>query len=133
MIIFEEDRSDGVAPNHYTRWAIQPIDFIRANKLAFDQANIIKYVMRHDHKNGLEDLLKARQYLDWMIEDYYGERPEPCEVHPIKGQVRDSVDECSHDPIPDERSRDMGQSSTPEWGVFLYSTRERNKGGPNQD
>ena len=58
------------APSHYTRWNIEPIDFIRANNLPFTVGNVIKYVMRYDAKNGLEDLKKCRQYLDWVIEDY---------------------------------------------------------------
>lgn len=106
---------DSVSPNHYTRWAIQPIDFIRANKLRFDQANILKYVMRHDQKDGLKDLMKARQYLDWMIEDYYGERPDPVEIYPNEGQVWDGLDEHGHPPFPDERSRDMGRPSASKW------------------
>ena len=30
----------------------------------------LKYLFRFGRKNGLEDLLKARQYLDWLIEEY---------------------------------------------------------------
>lgn len=29
----------------------------------------LKYLFRFGRKNGLEDLLKARQYLDWLIEE----------------------------------------------------------------
>lgn len=84
-----------IAPEHYTRWKIQPIEFIRANRLGFDAANIIKYVLRHDEKDGLRDLLKAKQYLEWMIEDHYGKQgPEERTptVYADGGQVRDSVD-----------------------------------------
>lgn len=28
----------------------------------------MKYVIRHEKKNGVEDLKKARVYLDWLIE-----------------------------------------------------------------
>lgn len=70
----EVERSNEVEPHHYTRWTIQPIDFIRANKLDFARANIIKYIMRHEHKDGLRDLEKAKQYLDWYIEDCYGNK-----------------------------------------------------------
>lgn len=56
-------------PSHYSRWAIEPWDFIQANNLDFFRGNIIKYIMRHDRKNGLEDLRKARVYLDRMIAD----------------------------------------------------------------
>jgi hypothetical protein len=56
-------------PSHYSRWKIEPIDFIRANQLDALRANIIKYIMRYDAKEGLNDLMKARRYLDWLIED----------------------------------------------------------------
>jgi hypothetical protein len=62
---------DPVKPKHYSRWKIEPIEFIRANELDFYRANIIKYIMRHDAKDGLKDLEKALQYLKWYIEDMY--------------------------------------------------------------
>ena len=31
------------------------------------EGNVIKYLMRHKHKNGLEDLKKAQHYLEWLI------------------------------------------------------------------
>ena len=37
--------------------------------LGFYQGNIIKYILRAKKKNGLEDYKKARQYLDWLIEE----------------------------------------------------------------
>lgn len=54
-------------PKHYARFEIEPIRFICQNNLNFFQGNIIKYVLRHDAKNGLEDLKKARRYLDMFI------------------------------------------------------------------
>ncbi|UIA98906.1 DUF3310 domain-containing protein [Desulfovibrio desulfuricans] len=56
------------SPSYYSRFKIQPLDFIAANNLDFLIGNIIKYVMRHDAKNGLEDLQKARVYLDRLIQ-----------------------------------------------------------------
>lgn len=37
--------------------------------LGFYKGNIIKYILRANKKNGLEDYKKARQYLDWLIEE----------------------------------------------------------------
>ena len=37
------------------------------NHLDFLQGNIIKYVCRYEGKNGVEDLMKARRYLDELI------------------------------------------------------------------
>lgn len=60
--------SDAVfRPSHYARWNIEPITFISANNLDFLTGNVIKYVMRHDAKNGLEDLRKAARYLEILI------------------------------------------------------------------
>jgi hypothetical protein len=64
-----EYSTDHQNPKHYSRWKIEPIDFIRANQLDALRANIIKYIMRYDAKEGMKDLLKARRYLDWLIED----------------------------------------------------------------
>ena len=53
---------------HYKNCAIQPVEFIHANGLGFCEGNVVKYVARWRSKNGLEDLKKARHYLDLLIE-----------------------------------------------------------------
>ena len=55
------------SPEHY-KSTIEPIDFIVANKLNFIEGNIVKYVVRYKQKNGLEDLIKAQEYLKRLIE-----------------------------------------------------------------
>jgi hypothetical protein len=72
--LFAEDGgyNNNIDPNHYARFPIQPLTFITANKLEFWQGNIIKYIMRYDAKNGLEDLKKARRYLDEKINEMEG-------------------------------------------------------------
>ena len=60
-----------VGGNHYQQYKIQPVEFIMQNNIPFVEGNIIKYVMRFRDKNGLEDLLKARQYLDMLIAAEY--------------------------------------------------------------
>lgn len=56
---------------HYKKCAIQPIEFIYANDIPFIEGNIIKYVTRHRDKNGIEDLKKAKHYIDLLIELQY--------------------------------------------------------------
>ena len=53
---------------HYTQFKIQPMAFIAMNGLDFLQGNVIKYVCRYKAKNGLEDLNKAKHYLEKLIE-----------------------------------------------------------------
>ena len=60
--------SDNVnSPKHYNTGSIEVIDAIEEWKLGFHAGNVVKYVVRHEHKNGIEDLKKARWYLDRMI------------------------------------------------------------------
>ncbi len=55
------------SPAYYTK-GIQTWDYINSHKLGYMEGNIIKYVTRYQHKNGLEDLYKAREYLNKLIE-----------------------------------------------------------------
>ena len=57
-----------VGGDHYSKLAIQPVEYINANKLTYLQGNVIKYVTRYKDKNGLQDLEKARHYIDMLIE-----------------------------------------------------------------
>ena len=67
----ESPKEREVGGDHYRKMKIQPIEFITANNLGFCVGNIIKYVVRYPHKNGKEDLLKARHYIDLLIESEY--------------------------------------------------------------
>lgn len=53
---------------HYTQYKIQPMQYIGLNRMGFMEGNVVKYVSRYDMKNGLEDLEKAKHYLDKLIE-----------------------------------------------------------------
>lgn len=54
-------------PPHYKRDGIEVIDVIEAFDLNYRLGNVVKYVLRHDNKGGIEDLKKARWYLDREI------------------------------------------------------------------
>ena len=58
---------------HYRDFAIQPAEFIHKNGLGFLTGNVVKYVCRYKSKGGKTDLLKARQYIDLLIEYEYGD------------------------------------------------------------
>lgn len=60
--------TDNVNPAHYAEKVISPIEYIVANKMGFVEGNIIKYVSRYKEKNGIEDLKKARWYIDSLID-----------------------------------------------------------------
>ncbi len=57
-----------VGGTHYKEKDIQPWDAIHAWGLGFFSGNVVKYVARHHQKGGVDDLRKARHYLDKLIE-----------------------------------------------------------------
>lgn len=58
-------------PSHYTAGGIETLDYIKAKVKDYPSyavGNILKYVSRYEHKNGIEDLKKAQFYLNDLIE-----------------------------------------------------------------
>ena len=71
--LYGTEKGDNIKPNHYGNSGIDVISFCQANNLDFMQGNVIKYVFRYKNKNGLEDLEKAKEYIDRMIENLLDE------------------------------------------------------------
>lgn len=67
-----EERKE-VGGTHYEQMAIQPIEYIHANKLDFLEGSVIKYVSRHRRKNGKQDLEKAIDCLKLIIKYEYSD------------------------------------------------------------
>ena len=59
--------------DHYSKRGIQPVEYGIANNLSFPQANIIKYITRHEDKNGVDDLTKSIHYHFFEALRVYGE------------------------------------------------------------
>lgn len=64
-------------PSHYTQGRVEVIDVIEDATSGSDGfegyclGNVVKYVLRYRSKNGVEDLRKARWYIDKLI-DFLG-------------------------------------------------------------
>ena len=56
-----------VGGNHYTKFPIQPYEFISKNDLSFFQGNVVKYVCRYQRKGGAEDIKKDNTLLPVRI------------------------------------------------------------------
>lgn len=54
-------------PSHYTQGSLEVIDAIEGMALGYHEGNVVKYVARYRFKGGVEDLKKARFYLDRLI------------------------------------------------------------------
>lgn len=69
----EIKEKDNINPDHYKQGKIECIDTLEAgtvNKTGLEAvctANIIKYLWRYESKNGIEDVKKARWYLEKLI------------------------------------------------------------------
>ncbi len=57
-----------VGGDHYKQLKIQPLEYALENDLGICEHAVIKYVSRWKDKGGVEDLRKARHYIDLMIE-----------------------------------------------------------------
>jgi phosphoribosylformimino-5-aminoimidazole carboxamide ribonucleotide (ProFAR) isomerase len=59
-------------PSHYTQGGIECIDAIRAalgpdGFESYCVGNALKYLWRYKHKNGIEDIRKAHQYIKFIL------------------------------------------------------------------
>ena len=69
-----------VGGSHYQNMKIQPAEFINKNEMKFAEGNAIKYICRHINKGGLQDLQKAKHYIDMIIERDYSEEVKNSSV-----------------------------------------------------
>ena len=63
-----------VHPNHYNRTSVEVIDTIKGMSTTSEYrgfliGNVVKYISRYSMKNGIEDIKKARYYLDLLEKD----------------------------------------------------------------
>ena len=65
-------------PSHYTQGKIEVIDFLIDQDMNFMAANAVKYLCRYRFKgNPVQDLKKARWYLDRLIKEVEMAQPDP--------------------------------------------------------
>ena len=57
-----------IGGGHYKSYAIQPVEFIHKNKIPYIEGCAIKYLCRWREKGGIEDLKKARHYIELLID-----------------------------------------------------------------
>ena len=71
IVQIKEEKYDPVnRPKHYTQGGIEVYDFIKSNRFGYAQGNVVKYVSRFRYKGTpIQDLLKARWYLNKLIEE----------------------------------------------------------------
>jgi len=83
-----------VGGTHYVS-KIQHVSFCQQNRIPWCEAAAVKYLVRHRKKNGLEDLKKARHYVELLIHEDYdtlGREPRksgvPVDLNPLKFRIK---------------------------------------------
>ena len=61
-----------VGGSHYKDMAIQPAEYCEYNNIPALESAVIKYVSRHQNKNGVQDLEKAKDLINMIIDMRYG-------------------------------------------------------------
>jgi hypothetical protein len=61
-----------IGGNHYLKYKISPVEFIIKNNIGFVEGNILKYILRFKEKGGVQDLLKAKHYIELLIDSSKG-------------------------------------------------------------
>lgn len=55
------------SPKHYTTGRMETISAIEGLGLDYHAGNVLKYISRYKYKNGIEDLLKAKWYIERLL------------------------------------------------------------------
>ena len=74
-------------PQHYklNGLDIESIDVVRSvlgkeKFIGFCKGNILKYLIREENKNGIEDVKKAQKYIDWLVEEMEGKNERSANI-----------------------------------------------------
>ena len=66
---------DTTSPDYYQKGNIEVTDFIIDQSMSFLEGNVVKYITRYKEKSGIEDLRKARWYIDKLIDERMKTKP----------------------------------------------------------
>ena len=86
-----------IGGGHYLKMKIQPSEFINKHNLPFAEGNAIKNICRHQDKGEINDLQKAKHYIDMIIERDYT-APKEKEETWIEGynKWKSKKERCPH-------------------------------------
>lgn len=70
-----------IKPKHYSDLQIEPLEYVVKNDLGFCEGNVIKYVSRWRDKGGLQDLEKAKTYIDCLIAEELKQKHQPTSAY----------------------------------------------------
>lgn len=98
----DSQKVEQVGGDHYQTVGKEIMHWDYAAKLPYLEGMATKYIDRHQKKGGREDLLKARSYIDKMLELYYPRQSaqEVMRGDKERGRVGQGVGQGTTQPIP---------------------------------
>jgi len=115
-----------VGGSHYKDMKIQPSEFINKNELQFAEGNAIKYICRHGSKGGLQDLEKAKHYIDMIIERDYEDESKNGSVDSGVDISYNDVDPSLTITLPDSDDTPTGHGTLSDDVKISYADDELN-------
>ncbi len=103
---------DATNPTYYGHDSdvIECIDYIQSHAFDFLEGNVIKYLTRYEQKNGVEDLKKARWYLNKLIEREENKFSEhSVSLYKSLLQEQNEINQCPPCKNLDESSRSSSE------------------------
>ena len=70
-----------VGGNHYQSKGVQHVQFCQVNRIPWAESCALKYLTRHRRKNGLQDVEKARHYVEFVVALDYDKEGKPLYSH----------------------------------------------------
>jgi hypothetical protein len=107
-----------ISGNHYKGKPLQVWDFVAANNLGYFEGNIVKYVSRWKDKGGVDDLRKAKHYIEKLIELETQVKDESKTIHgfiPWTGGERPVGPETMVEVLFGDQARRQGYAATWFW------------------
>ncbi len=90
-----------VGGTHYKGMKIQPVEYIHANNIGFCEGSAIKYLSRWRQKGGLQDLEKAKHFIDLLVEqEKKATADNRALTHPAPNSYRATHQEGGPAPTP---------------------------------
>lgn len=120
--------SDSINPGHYKRLPVEAIRIIESAiegaptpQKGYLHGQVLKYVLRCWAKNGIEDLLKAKWYLDRLIESAKQSDLQSLKDYPV-GEPSDAIPDGWRELEPKEIPKRGGKFwSGCEWVELPYN------------
>ena len=79
--------ANNIGPGHYKDKPMQVWDYVVANNLGYLEGNVVKYISRWRQKGGVENLRKAKHYIEKLIEVESGQAaPETAADATLRAQ-----------------------------------------------